>query len=74
VSQQDDTRRQPDIDQGIRSDAPTPVPGHPATAQGEPDPDAPTIGTGTSLALGCIAGTLLLIVIGLIYILILALV
>lgn len=35
--------------------------------------DAPTIGTGTSIALGCVAGTILLIVIGLIYILIAAL-
>lgn len=37
------------------------------------DPQAPTIGTGTSIALGCVAGTVVLIVIGLIYILILAL-
>lgn len=35
---------------------------------------APTIGTGTSIALGCVAGTILLILIGLIYILILALI
>lgn len=35
------------------------------------DPDD-TVGTGTSIALGCIAGTLLLIVIGLIFIGILA--
>lgn len=40
----------------------------------QPETDGTTIGTGTSLALGCVAGTLLLIVIGLIYILILAIV
>lgn len=74
MSQQDDTRRESDMDASPRNDTPTPVPGHPATPQGEPSPDAPTIGTGTSLALGCVAGTLLLIVIGLVYILILALV
>lgn len=48
------------------------VPEH-GTATPTPDADAPTIGTGTSIALGCVAGTVLLIVIGLIYILILAL-
>jgi hypothetical protein len=74
VSQQDDTSRESESVEDIRDNAPNPVPGHPATAQGEPSPDAPTIGTGTSLALGCVAGTILLIVIGLIYILILALV
>jgi hypothetical protein len=36
--------------------------------------NAPTIGTGTSIALGCIAGTILLIGIGLIYILIVSLI
>lgn len=40
----------------------------PAAASGEP-----TIGTGTSIALGCVAGTILLIVIGLLYVLIAAL-
>lgn len=37
------------------------------------DPQGPTIGTGTSIALGCVAGTIVLIVIGLIYIAIVAL-
>jgi hypothetical protein len=41
---------------------------------GQEGAGAPTIGTGTSIALGCVAGTILLIVIGLIYILILALI
>jgi ribulose kinase len=43
---------------------------------GEPggaDANAPTIGTGTSIALGCVAGTVLLILIGLIYLAIAAL-
>lgn len=35
---------------------------------GGDDPQAPTIGTGTALALGCVAGTILLIVIGLLYV------
>lgn len=67
-SHQDDTTRTPDID---GETAPAPVADAPS---GQADPDAPTIGTGTSLALGCVAGTILLILIGLIYILILALV
>jgi predicted lipid-binding transport protein (Tim44 family) len=48
----------------------TPIPASPAAAP-EADPDD-TVGTGTSIALGCIAGTLLLIVIGLIFVGILA--
>lgn len=50
---------------------------HVATPQAPADPaatNAPTIGTGTSIALGCVAGTIVLILIGLIYILILALI
>lgn len=48
--------------------------GQPAAAgTGAEDDAASTIGTGTSLALGCIAGTLLLIVIGLIYLAVVAL-
>jgi hypothetical protein len=48
----------------------------PPPATDAPDADAPkaerpalgdTVGTGTSIALGCLAGTLLLIVIGLIF-------
>jgi len=42
-------------------------------APDQPEGDESTIGTGTSIALGCIAGTLLLIVIGLIYLAIVAL-
>lgn len=38
----------------------------PGTAAGAADDDD-TVGTGTSIALGCIAGTLLLVVIGLIF-------
>lgn len=41
-----------------------------ATAEEPPPgtaPDDDTVGTGTSIALGCIAGTLLLVVIGLIF-------
>lgn len=45
-----------------------------ADPAGEAGPEGATIGTGTSIALGCVAGTILLIAIGLIYILILALV
>jgi hypothetical protein len=58
---------------------PTPVePGAtPSQAENEvqaaTDPNAPTIGTGTSIALGCVAGTVVLIVIGLLYLLIAAL-
>lgn len=41
--------------------------GAPAEAGTPQDDPGSTIGTGTSLALGCVAGTILLIVIGLIY-------
>lgn len=49
----------------------------PAGAPAEPDDASdrpreaaePTIGTGTSIALGCVAGTVLLIVIGLLFLL-----
>ncbi len=34
-----------------------------------PEADEPTIGTGTSIALGCVAGTILLIVIGVLFLL-----
>jgi hypothetical protein len=56
-----------------RSDTPTtaPEPVIPVDTAAERDPDD-TVGTGTSIALGCIAGTLLLIVIGLIFVGILA--
>lgn len=46
-----------------RSDAPAPG----ATPEPSPVDDDTTVGTGTSIALGCIAGTLLLVVIGLIF-------
>jgi hypothetical protein len=50
---------------------PTGAPQHAETV-GESQPEAaePTIGTGTSIALGCVAGTVLLIVIGLVFLLI----
>lgn len=52
----------------------SPDPGETPTPESAvPPADAPTIGTGTSIALGCVAGTIVLIVIGLIYILIAAL-
>ena len=66
LSHQDETTRTTDTD-GETTEAAVP-----GAAAGSPDADAPTIGTGTSLALGCVAGTILLILIGLLYILILA--
>lgn len=58
-----------------RSDDPTVEEAPPETPiiaapEGQTAAEGPTIGTGTSLALGCVAGTVLLIVIGLLYILI----
>jgi hypothetical protein len=50
-------------------DSASPTMGEKTTAESE----EPTIGTGTSIALGCVAGTILLIVIGLLYVLIAAL-
>lgn len=62
--------REPDTDaQGEASSPVGPTSTEPDPAPG-PDQavrDDTTIGTGTSIALGCIAGTLLLVVIGLIF-------
>jgi len=66
---------QPTADDG-RGQHPPPI--FPPAAASDPDdqaaspqPDADdTVGTGTSIALGCIAGTLLLVVIGLIFLLV----
>lgn len=44
-----------------------PAASEPETGSAPPDDPASTIGTGTSLALGCVAATIVLIVIGLIY-------
>ena len=66
-SHQDETQPTTEVDsQGPQAPG-TDIHAEPGTAES----DAPTIGTGTSLALGCIAGTVLLIAIGLLYILIL---
>lgn len=66
MSQQDETPRsvEPTIEAGTPE---TPII---AAPEGQTAAEGPTIGTGTSLALGCVAGTVVLIVIGLIYILI----
>lgn len=66
MSHQDETPRrdEPSIEQAPPE---TPII---AAPEGQSAAEGPTIGTGTSLALGCVAGTVLLIVIGLIYILI----
>jgi len=61
-------------DENRTTHEPVPTPEATEGTEARPVPaDAPTIGTGTSLALGCIAGTVLLILIGLLYILIAAL-
>lgn len=48
-----------------------PVPPPPGPEQDQPESAAPapstTIGTGTSIALGCVAGTILLVLIGLLF-------
>jgi hypothetical protein len=78
---QDDVQKHPDsaredvtaADSNISSGAPVSeaspeaTPAGPAIPARGVDPDD-TVGTGTSIALGCIAGTLLLIVIGLIFV------
>lgn len=66
---------QPATDDG-RDHCPPPA----ITPDAASDPDTPdqsrpqapgdTVGTGTSIALGCIAGTLLLVVIGLVFLLV----
>lgn len=45
----------------------------PETVDGKTEDPDDTVGTGTSIALGCIAGTILLIIIGLIFVAIAAL-
>lgn len=72
-SHQDETTRDREITGQAAGATPTTATTTPETTA-LPEADGPTIGTGTSLALGCVAGTILLIVIGLIYILILAIV
>jgi hypothetical protein len=54
----------------VKNDAPTPeadapVESEPATTDAAADP---TVGTGSVIALGCIAGTLVLILFGLLFI------
>lgn len=75
---QDDIQREPgtestavggprnDIDIGVEHSTDLKEPAA-DVASSDRDPDD-TVGTGTSIALGCIAGTILLIVIGLIFV------
>jgi hypothetical protein len=67
---QDETKR-PTVDVGTPITTP-PTEGSVEDVPVTTDPQAPTIGTGTSIALGCVAGTIVLIIIGLIYIAIVA--
>lgn len=74
VSQDENNRASESVDE------PTTVPASeqrvlsaPEQGDAPADVNAPTIGTGTAIAFGCIAGTILLIAIGLIYLLIAAL-
>lgn len=71
MSQQDETKREPDVIEASQPSGPVSAS---AETTRQPEAEDATIGTGTSLALGCVAGTILLIVIGLIYIVILALI
>lgn len=73
MSQQDETKRETDVIEASQPSGPVSASAN-TTGQPEVEAEGATIGTGTSLALGCVAGTILLIVIGLIYILILALI
>jgi hypothetical protein len=73
VSQDDSTRTSGSIDPSGQPDTTEPTPSGAETVENPGVENAPTIGTGTSIALGCIAGTVLLIAIGLIYILIVSL-
>lgn len=72
---QDDVKRTPpwmkqDTTPGLSDEAPAPEGG--STAPPPEHPESPalgdTVGTGTSIAIGCIAGTILLILIGLIFV------
>ena len=49
---------------GANLDSPAPAP----TAKPPAADDESTVGTGTSIALGCVAGTIVLIIFGLIFI------
>lgn len=60
---------EPAVDAGSPPDATIP-----ASSSTPPEGDESTVGTGTSIALGCIAGTVILIVLGLIVVGIIALV
>ncbi|HEV2073921.1 MAG TPA: hypothetical protein VGR29_09795 [Thermomicrobiales bacterium] len=53
-----------------RAEDEAPAAGAPSTSDNDP---SETVGTGTSIALGCVAGTILLIVFGLIFLALLAL-
>ncbi len=74
-----DVRRTPPW---VKQDTPEPEAGAPLAAEPESPPatkaaadaDDATVGTGSVIALGCIAGTVLLIIIGLIFIGIVAIV
>lgn len=73
MSQDNETQRPATANEPVleTTDAPRETPAQ-EPASPAANAEGPTIGTGTSIALGCIAGTILLIVIGLLYILILA--
>lgn len=58
---------QPDVEQEQLVSEPE---SNESTVAVDPASDESTIGTGTSMALGCIAGTILLIVFGLLFLLI----
>lgn len=84
MSQDENKRITNPVNETNDSDDSTPTPEEQAAARstlepgavaepGAADANAPTIGTGTSLALGCVAGTVVLIIIGLIYLAIAAL-
>jgi hypothetical protein len=65
---QDDTmtEQSPQTPHDDPAPTPPPAPDEPRPAIGE------TVGTGTSIALGCVAATLLLIVLGLVFIVVAA--
>lgn len=64
---------EPDQSQRPPPSQPTPPAADEPQANGvQPDADTDaTVGTGTSIALGCIAGTVLLVIIGLVFLLVL---
>jgi hypothetical protein len=60
-------------DRDQRTVPPVSQPESPVAGPEPADPTAPddqTVGTGTSIALGCIAGTILLVIIGLIFLIV----